>query len=135
MWILKPAILSHANTYTPLRCCLIPLRKHYKLNVSNGPVLSCIKVKTHCGWVRICAESEIFCSSQKDWSASSIICLTFRRISHFIKSFCLNFSLYKYKLAVLFKTNTVYLLSHKCFLITIYIFFPFVLPIIYNSHA
>ena len=33
--------------------------------------------------------------------------LTFWRISHFIKSFCLSFSLYKYKLAVSFKTNTV----------------------------
>ena len=54
---------------------------------------------------------------------------------HFIKSFCLSFSLYKYKFAVLFKTNTVYYLPNKCLRITISIFFPFALPIIYSSHA
>ena len=85
--------------------------------------------------MRICTESEIFYSSQKGWSALSIICLTFRQISHFIKNFCLSFSLYKYKFAVLFKTNTVYYLPNKCLRITISIFFPFALPIIYSSHA
>ena len=45
IWILNPAIPPHANTHKPWRFSLTPLRKHYHLNVFNGPVLSCIQVK------------------------------------------------------------------------------------------
>ena len=57
--------------------------------------------------------------------------MTFRQVSHFIKSFCVSYSLYKYKFVVLFKTDTAYNLFNKCFHITICILFLFALLIIY----